>query len=83
MQVWSGGLFTDAEVSENILEGFLRGYALFARDFCKVVDNHAEVFGEDVAAETKIHRSDYTLKRFVCVEQCGVVACGGYDDVAF
>lgn len=46
LQVWSGGLFTDAEVSENILEGFLRGYALFARDFCKVVDNHAEVFGE-------------------------------------
>ena len=60
---------SDAEVSENILEGFLRGYALFARDFCKVVDDHAEVFGEEVAAETEVHRSNYTLERLVCVEQ--------------
>ena len=58
MIFFSFTLLSDAEVSENILEGFLRGYALFARDFCKVVDNHAEVFGEDVAAETKIHRND-------------------------
>ena len=50
MIFFSFTLLSDAEVSENILEGFLRGYALFARDFCKVVDDHAEVFGEDVAA---------------------------------
>ena len=41
MQVLSGGLFTDAEVSENILEGFLRGYALFARDFGKMEEDLA------------------------------------------
>ena len=46
MIFFSFTLLSDAEVSENILEGFLWGYALFARDFCKVVDNHAEVFGE-------------------------------------
>lgn len=76
-------LFPDAEVSENVLEGFLRGYAFFARYLSKVVDDHAEVFGEEVAAETKIHRSDYTLERFVSVEQGRVVACRGYDYVAF
>ena len=42
-------LFSHAKVSEDVLKCFLGGDALFARDFCKVVDDDAEIFGKEVA----------------------------------
>ena len=38
--------FADAKVGEDVLKCFLGGDALFARDFCKVVDDDAEIFGK-------------------------------------
>lgn len=43
------GLLSDAKVGEDVLKCFLGGDALFARDFCKVVDDDAEIFGKEVA----------------------------------
>lgn len=42
----SRGLLSDAKVGEDVLKCFLGGDALFARDFCKVVDDDAEIFGK-------------------------------------
>ncbi len=42
-------LLSDAKVGEDVLKCFLGGDALFARDFCKVVDDDAEIFGKEVA----------------------------------
>ena len=42
-------LFSHAKVGEDVLKCFLGGDALFARDFCKVVDDDAEIFGKEVA----------------------------------
>lgn len=42
-------LFPHAKVGEDVLKRFLGGDALFARDFCKVVDDDAEIFGKEVA----------------------------------
>lgn len=42
----SKGLLSDAKVGEDVLKCFLGGDALFARDFCKVVDDDAEIFGK-------------------------------------
>lgn len=39
-------LLSDAKVGEDVLKCFLGGDALFARDFCKVVDDDAEIFGK-------------------------------------
>ena len=42
-------LLSDAKVGEDVLKCFLGGDALFARDFCKAVDDDAEIFGKEVA----------------------------------
>lgn len=42
-------LLSHAKVGEDVLKCFLGGDALFARDFCKVVDDDAEIFGKEVA----------------------------------
>ena len=39
-------LLSHAKVGEDVLKCFLGGDALFARDFCKVVDDDAEIFGK-------------------------------------
>lgn len=39
-------LLSDTKVGEDVLKCFLGGDALFARDFCKVVDDDAEIFGK-------------------------------------
>lgn len=39
-------LFPHAKVGEDVLKCFLGGDALFARDFCKMVDDDAEIFGK-------------------------------------
>lgn len=42
-------LLSHAKVGEDVLKCFLGGDALFARDFCKAVDDDAEIFGKEVA----------------------------------
>ena len=42
-------LLSHAKVGEDVLKCFLGGDALFARDFCKVVDDDAEILGKEVA----------------------------------
>jgi hypothetical protein len=42
-------LLSHAKVGEDVLKCFLGGDALFTRDFCKVVDDDAEIFGKEVA----------------------------------
>ena len=42
-------LLSDAKVGEDVLKCFLGCDALFARDFCKMVDDDAEIFGKEVA----------------------------------
>lgn len=43
------GLFTDAEVPEDVVEGVLRGDGL-AEDGIESLDNGTEIFGNEVAA---------------------------------
>lgn len=82
LQVWSGGLFADAELPEYFLERFFCCYPLFAGDVGEVVDDHAEVFCKEVAAETDVHGVDDTLQTFVGTEKGRVVAGRSYHDVA-
>ena len=58
-----------AELPEYFLERFFCCYPLFAGDVGEMVDDHAEVFGKEVAAETDVHGVDDTLQTFVGTEE--------------
>ena len=47
LQVWSGGLFTDAEVFEDIPQYFV-GLYFSAGDFSEMVEAAAEVLADEV-----------------------------------
>ena len=62
-------LLSDAELPEYFLERFFCCDPLFAGDVGEMVDDHAEVFGKEVAAETDVHGVDDTLQTFVGTEK--------------
>ena len=43
------GLFSHAEMGEDVVEGFLGSYLSFASYFGEVGEDEAEVFGKEVA----------------------------------
>ena len=49
LQVWSGGLFTDAKVREDVVERFLRGDCATG-DFADGGKDEPKVFSNEVAA---------------------------------
>ena len=73
-------LLSDAEVGENVVEGFL-GSDLAAGDVGEVGEGEAEVFGEEVAGELVVETLEDVEEALVGTEKSVVVAGIGDDDV--
>ena len=71
-------LFSHAEVTKDVVEGFLGG-DLATCDFGEDVESLAEVFGKEVAGKAAVQAFDDTLDAVVGTEE-GVVVSGVGDD---
>lgn len=67
-------------MGEDVVESFLGGDALLAGDGGEVVDDEAQVFGEEVGGEAGGEAVADAGEVVVGIDECGVVAdVGNYD----
>ena len=74
MQVWSGGLFTDAKVGKNVFENSRRREGFLACYLAERVEAETQILAQEVAAQPAVEPLDDPGQMGLCLTQRIIMA---------